>query len=59
MSADVFLLYHIIIFFVAQVEDVIKKHKSELLSKRYHYNTGPMLGKSCTKVSWSQIELSV
>ncbi|KAK3797448.1 hypothetical protein RRG08_011699 [Elysia crispata] len=35
------------------VEEVVKKHKDELQSKRYHYNTGPMLGEIKSKIRWA------
>ncbi|RUS86086.1 hypothetical protein EGW08_006179 [Elysia chlorotica] len=35
------------------VEDVVKRHKDALQSKRYHYNTGPMLGEIKSKIRWA------
>ncbi|XP_012939846.1 glutamine--tRNA ligase [Aplysia californica] len=35
------------------VEGVIKKHKDGLLEKRYHYNTGMMLGEAKGQIKWA------
>ncbi|GFR75254.1 glutamine--tRNA ligase-like [Elysia marginata] len=35
------------------VEEVLKKHKDALQSKRYHYNTGPLLGEIKGKIRWA------
>ncbi|KAI8772081.1 glutamine--tRNA ligase [Biomphalaria glabrata] len=35
------------------VEEVVKKYKEALKEKRYHYNTGPLLGEIKTKIKWA------
>jgi len=32
------------VYFVSKVEELIKKHKEELLKKRYKFNVGMIMG---------------